>query len=80
MFHGILQNLRRGISSRCSPADILDEDEFWENELLAVNHDRLFGCYSLDISVNGFEVNGMVFSILFSRYSSHTCIQVSSQV
>lgn len=47
-----------GISSRCSPSDILDVDEFWEKELRAVNQDRLFGCYSLDVGANAFDING----------------------
>ncbi|KAG9088452.1 hypothetical protein FS749_002148 [Ceratobasidium sp. UAMH 11750] len=49
-----------GVSTICHVHDILDIDQFWEEELSKVNQDRLFGCYIYkmaggddDITVNG---------------------------
>ncbi|KAG8709774.1 hypothetical protein FRC08_018066, partial [Ceratobasidium sp. 394] len=55
-----IEDLTGGVSTICHVHDILDIDQFWEEELSKVNQDRLFGCYIYkmaggddDITVNG---------------------------
>ncbi|CAE6435973.1 unnamed protein product [Rhizoctonia solani] len=40
-----IEDLTGGVSTIFHLHDILDEDEFWADELMKVNEDRLFGCY-----------------------------------
>ncbi|KAJ7758809.1 cysteine proteinase [Mycena maculata] len=39
-----VEDLTGGVSSFIQCKDILDKDKFWTEELLRVNHDRLFAC------------------------------------
>ncbi|CCO34617.1 Calpain-1 catalytic subunit [Rhizoctonia solani AG-1 IB] len=55
-----IEDLTGGVSTIFHLHDILDEDEFWTDELMKVNEDRLFGCYIYkmpggddDITING---------------------------
>ncbi|KAG9095718.1 hypothetical protein FRC07_011043, partial [Ceratobasidium sp. 392] len=55
-----IEDLTGGVSTIFHVHDILDTDQFWEDELSKVNQDRLFGCYLYklastddDITVNG---------------------------
>jgi len=38
--------LTGGVTSEIFSTDILDKDYFWNEEILKVNKDFLFGCYS----------------------------------
>ncbi|QRW14156.1 calpain family cysteine protease [Ceratobasidium sp. AG-Ba] len=40
-----IEDLTGGVSTIFHVHDILDEEQFWEEELSKVNKDRLFGCY-----------------------------------
>ncbi|RDL38190.1 Uncharacterized protein BP5553_05623 [Venustampulla echinocandica] len=39
-----IEDLTGGVTTELLTSDILDEDELWENEILKVNKDFLFGC------------------------------------
>ncbi|KAG8728397.1 hypothetical protein FRC11_011156, partial [Ceratobasidium sp. 423] len=56
-----IEDLTGGVSSIFHTHDILDEDRFWEDELLRVNQDRLFGCfiYNTDDSGESELINGL---------------------
>jgi hypothetical protein len=40
-----LEDMTGGVSSVVNVPDILDSDHFWNEELMNVKKDRLFGCY-----------------------------------
>ncbi|KAJ1300138.1 hypothetical protein OPQ81_011891 [Rhizoctonia solani] len=55
-----IEDLTGGVSTIFHLHDILDVDEFWTDELMKVNEDRLFGCYIYkmpggddEITING---------------------------
>jgi hypothetical protein len=39
-----VEDLTGGVTTELLTSDILDTDEFWENEILKVNKEFLFGC------------------------------------
>ena len=39
-----LEDLTGGVTTELLTSDILDTDEFWNNEILKVNKEFLFGC------------------------------------
>ncbi|CAE6412265.1 unnamed protein product [Rhizoctonia solani] len=57
-----IEDLTGGVASIFHTHDILDEDRFWNDELLRVNQDRLFGCfiYNTDESGESELVNGLL--------------------
>ncbi|CAE6515547.1 unnamed protein product, partial [Rhizoctonia solani] len=56
-----IEDLTGGVASMFHTHDILDEDRFWEDELLRVNQDRLFGCYIYNTDESGESelINGL---------------------
>ncbi|KAF8716548.1 Cysteine proteinase, partial [Rhizoctonia solani] len=67
-----IEDLTGGVSSIFHTHDILDEDRFWEEELLRVNQDRLFGCfiYNTDDSGESELVNGLFAGHAYSVISA----------
>ncbi|EJU01594.1 cysteine proteinase [Dacryopinax primogenitus] len=67
-----LEDLTGGVSTLIHMNDILDIDEFWQNELLKANDDRLFGCYlsGLEAPVDSDDgiptVNGLIVGHAYS--------------
>jgi len=39
-----VEDLTGGVTTELLTSDILDTDEFWENEIMKVNKEFLFGC------------------------------------
>ncbi|KAL5632747.1 hypothetical protein ACGC1H_005636 [Rhizoctonia solani] len=56
-----IEDLTGGVASIFHTHDILDEERFWDDELLRVNQDRLFGCfiYNTDESGESELINGL---------------------
>ncbi|CAE6411522.1 unnamed protein product [Rhizoctonia solani] len=56
-----IEDLTGGVASIFHTHDILDEERFWDDELLRVNQDRLFGCfiYNTDTSGESELINGL---------------------
>ncbi|KAH7333018.1 cysteine proteinase [Rhizoctonia solani] len=68
-----IEDLTGGVSTIFHLHDILDEDEFWTEELMKVNEDRLFGCYIYkmpggddEVTVNGLFA-GHAYSVISAR-------------
>ncbi|TFK77479.1 cysteine proteinase [Pluteus cervinus] len=67
-----VEDLTGGVSSFISTKDIFNPDKFWNEELLKVHEDRLFGCSfrSLDTTRSGSwippDVNGLIGSHAYS--------------
>ncbi|QRV85541.1 calpain family cysteine protease [Ceratobasidium sp. AG-Ba] len=54
-----IEDLTGGVATKLDIADILDTDEFWKNELMLANVDRLFGC-SIKQDGADEEINGLL--------------------
>ncbi|KEP45949.1 calpain-1 catalytic subunit [Rhizoctonia solani 123E] len=68
-----IEDLTGGVSTIFHLHDILDADEFWTEELMKVNEDRLFGCYIYkmpggddEITVNGLFA-GHAYSVISAK-------------
>ncbi|KAB5590082.1 hypothetical protein CTheo_6472 [Ceratobasidium theobromae] len=77
-----IEDLTGGVSTIFHVHDILDEDMFWEDELMKVKEDRLFGCYiyKMPNTPNG-EEEEMTVNGLFAghAYSVIAAIQVNGK-
>jgi hypothetical protein len=51
----------RGVATKLEISDILDTDQFWTEELMLANEDRLFGC-SIKQDGADEEINGARYS------------------
>ncbi|KAF8695654.1 Cysteine proteinase, partial [Rhizoctonia solani] len=67
-----IEDLTGGVSTIFHLHDILDEDEFWTDELMKVNEDRLFGCYIYKMAGGDEEttVNGLFSAHAYSVISA----------
>ncbi|KZV99799.1 cysteine proteinase [Exidia glandulosa HHB12029] len=45
-----VEDMMGAVSTVMHPADILDTDRFWNEELMLANKDRLFGCYTTGLA------------------------------
>ncbi|EIN13517.1 cysteine proteinase [Punctularia strigosozonata HHB-11173 SS5] len=70
-----IEDLTGGVANTFHPADILDTDRFWREDLMRANQDRLFGC-SIE-KMNGEDADDNVKGILTSHaYSVIRAIEV----
>ncbi|KAG8737855.1 hypothetical protein FRC10_007587 [Ceratobasidium sp. 414] len=54
-----IEDLTGGVATKLEISDIFDTDEFWTNELMLANEDRLFGC-SIKQDGADEEINGLL--------------------